>query len=322
MRHSPCTGEFASHPAVLAWDRVSPDGAEVIGVSELKLGRKSQVYRLLLAGSPQPLVAKRSRIESSRTERLAYESILPSLGIPSLTYHGSVEEEGEGFGWIFLEDAGDRNDVYDHPDLYASWLAACHENGGLARNLLSYRGPDDYLTHLRNGRERIRRIMEVSREQRSWLDRAVDCCDRIEHQWSEVEQLCNALSPSLVHGDLKGKNLRVREDGGRRTLLVLDWEVAGWGSPVPDLHGLCPESRGDSARRMIEVYCNDRRARRVSPAVIERLSHVGLLLRMLAGIDWASSYSLDQGFRDKPLRQIRLYGERLSHLIPILAEGV
>ncbi len=135
-----------------------------------------------------------------------------------------------------------------------------------------------------------------------------------------VEAACESLPPVLVHGDLKDKNLRVRGREGRDHLLVLDWELAGWGSPVPELERLSPDRTGPAAARLVGTYLEHAGWTNVDRRAAVRLACIGAMIRMAACIEWAS-LELGLASEDKAIRQLRHYEERLTMLLSGLRRG-
>jgi hypothetical protein len=127
--------------------------------------------------------------------------------------------------------------------------------------------------------------------------------DLLESRWNDVEQFCEALPRTLVHGDLSRSNLRIRPDRSAIELVAFDWEKAGWGVPLPDLARLDPHERRSAARfktsgeffgfcadPCLETYRSEFPDRSMYPRreTVERMATVGILFQCLATIDWLS----------------------------------
>jgi len=312
--------ETSEHPAVSHWRRAGNVAGRVAGISVLKESPKSGVFRLSIDDPRGSVVAKRSRIEASRVERDAYEQVLPQAGLRSVGYYGFTEEEAGDFGWIFLEDAGDETIlVKAFRDHLAHWLGCCHGKGGvLARLHLPHRGVEGYLDHLRAGRDRLKeaaagRWLPVA--DRPVMKRLIRKCDRLESRWKSVEERCDSIPRTLVHGDVALKHMRVVKDGEDEHLLMLDWEIAGWGSPVPDLERLNPRRDRTGDTVMIDRYISANSECRLSRAGLADLARTGAMLRILAGIDWATQSLSPQG-PDDPLWKLRAFEQHLSIITP------
>ena len=308
----------ARHPAALAWRRLTGMAAAPARVSVLKRGHKSQVYRLhgLLGG--RAVIAKRCPAETARIERTVHERILPGLPVPTLRWYGYIQDEDPAFGWLFTEDAGDDAALRSHDPLIARWLGTVHATGAeRARRLLPERGAAQYLAQLRAGRARIAAHLARASppaEASALLARVVAHCDEIEARWTEIEAACAALPPVLVHGDIKRKNLRPWYRRGREELLALDWELAGWGSPVPELERLSADRTAGEAAALARIYLEHAGWTRIGTRDVERLAWIGAVVRLAACIDWAGM-ELEGGSEGKAMRQLRHYDERLAVLL-------
>jgi hypothetical protein len=308
------------HPAVRAWGQLRP-GAEPAGV-ELLHGeeetKKRTVYRLEGAGPDgSAVIAKRCPSEPARVERTLYEEVLPQLPVPTLTYHGLVEEPGGTFCWLFLEDAGGepyspRNE--EHRALAARWLAALHTSAArlAAAARLPDRGPAHYLRHLLAARATILANSghrALTADDRAALGSIVSQYDALAARWGEVEKLCDGLPRTLVHGDFVKKNLRVRADRGRAVLLPFDWgETAGWGVPAADV--------GSPAKPDLAAY--EAAVREHWPGVdtraVQRLANLGRMFRYLAAVEWAAR-GLPYPCPEESRTKLRLYASRLADVI-------
>jgi aminoglycoside phosphotransferase (APT) family kinase protein len=111
------------------------------------------------------------------------------------------------------------------------------------------------------------------------LEAVLSRCDALESRWSRVEQACDGVPSTLVHGDFRPKNAHVRIDHAGMSLLPMDWEEAGWGGPAADL------ARVDLAAYWAVV--RDCWPSLDLPA-FERLANVGGLFRWLAAMHWDS----------------------------------
>jgi hypothetical protein len=308
----------ARHPAVLAWRRLTGTAALPARVSVLKRGHKSHVYRLhgLLHGGA--VIAKRCPIETARIERTVHERILPGLPVPALRWYGFLPDDDAAFAWLFTEDAGDDAARRSHDPLIARWLGTVHARGAeLARRLLPERGATQYLAQLHAGRARLAAHLARAAPRAdagALLARVVAHCDEIEARWAEIEVACAALPPVLVHGDIKRKNLRPWHRRGREELLALDWELAGWGSPVPELERLSADRTGGEAAALARIYLEHAGWTGVGPREAERLAWIGAVVRLVACIDWAGM-ELEGGSEGKAMRQLRHYDERLAVLL-------
>jgi hypothetical protein len=232
------------HPALRAWVRAGATLGEPVAIERLQKKKKGKVYRLRHAGPDgNDIVAKRSSPERIWHERLIYEAILPLLPLPTVRYHGCVEEPDGAAWWLFLEDAG--GEAYspfcdEHRRLAAHWLGCLHTSaaGSAAAARLPGRGPDFYHGHLRSAHETVLRSLGhpgfTAHDLRA-LAAIITDCEVVASHWGEVERLCEQVPRTLIHGDFKPKNMRVRATPNGLTLFAFDWGSAGWGVVAPDI---------------------------------------------------------------------------------------
>src|SRR6266851_3036858 len=207
------------HPAVRAWRRLHPTEDEPEEIQTLKRKNKSAIYRLrAFAPDGASLIAKRSLRRTAITERAIYQKILPHLAVPSLQYYGFAEDPDLKYCWNFIEDAGEqacRLAVPRHRELLVHWLALLHTAGTrFGATVLPRRDPGHYLKHLRLARARIRRHASnpvLAKNELALLAEIVSRCDLLESNWPHIEQFCAGMPETVVHGDLKEKNMRIAE---------------------------------------------------------------------------------------------------------------
>jgi len=307
--------QWPDHPALCAWRELGgEDPSEVLVVKE-EYGSEhlSRIYWLAgVRPRGAAVVAKRSARESIALEQLIYEAVLAQLAVPTLRCLGSLRDADPRFGWLFLEAAEGAD--FDaaapaHRASAAAWLAGLHTGtqGHALLPELPDRGPAYYLDHLRGARQRIALGFENPvlsppelEPERECLDAILRGLDVVESWWASVEDACERIPRTLVHGDFAWRNVRIEGEGPTARTWVFDWEVAGSGVPGVDL------LRVDAA-----VYAD---------AVRERWPHVdvpaqvrlGRLLRgCLAPIGW-ESLALDTPGIEKPLANLASCRRRLD----------
>jgi ATP-binding cassette, subfamily B, bacterial len=329
--------DLSQHPAVMAWRSLGGAKPRQVTVLKAKRSRKRGVYRLEGAGpGGAPVIAKICRRKIADVESVVYEELLPHMPMPSLRYHGKLEDEDRQHAWLFLEDAG--GEEYwpaepEHRRLAASWLATVQLHApALLRSDLPDRGPRHYLIHLLNAREEIARQL---RRRTDTADGAVVLADLLfkldllESRWSELAGFCETLPQTLVHGDLVPKNLRVMRNGRGTGLAIFDWETAGLGVQAPDLAQLLEPQRSVlaslprlkrsgrfSANPCLETYRVALAATTGSPDAdtVEQAAAVGNLFRCLAGIDWACSQATATWY---PVDDFRVYSQWLGNAMQL-----
>jgi hypothetical protein len=323
--------DLTGHPGVRAWHELGGDG----GTAAVELWReesltKPAIYRLRFADPAHPAVfAKRCLKTSVALERRIYEEILPHLPLSTPRYFGFRQDE-DGYGWLFIEDVGSERFSPIDPaqrGLAARWLGLLHRSGAdlPAAGRLPDAGAARYLGHLRAAREKIRGSSGnpgLTSEHRATLNGILALLDALEARWHEFERACEGLPATLVHGDFRPKNVRVRNHGPVPGLYPIDWETAGWGVPAADL----APARGSGLGMQVDphVYETVVRARwpSLDAAAIRKLSILGHVFRALAGIEWASE-SLVFESRDwlgKPVNLMPSYAARIAHAIEAAPE--
>jgi hypothetical protein len=300
---------LADHPAVRAWRRLGGDRAEPDSIQILKedlhdlrcdldplppkgTGR-SAVYRLVGVGpGGGAVVAKQG--ESAATEHIIYERILPLLPISALRYYGSVDDDDAEYCWLFLEDAGDERyspEVKGHRALAGRWLGAMNASAQrlAAQEALPDRGAAFYLEGLRRARAMITKILghpAIRADDRQTLKAIVCHCDSLETLWHPIEQFCERMPRTLVHGDLASKNVCVRAEETGQRLLVMDWETAGWGIPAADLAQFALESLSpdlDAYWAVVQLWWPN-----VDLPDLRRLAELGKAFRLIVALSWAN----------------------------------
>jgi hypothetical protein len=314
--------EAAAHPAVRAWAELCPGRPEPTRVTTLKAQEeKSAVYRLEGAGEAgAAVVAKRCRAAVAAVERLVYERVLPRLPPPQLRCYGWVPEPDRRCAWLFVEDAGEGAfcpALPEHRRLAARWLAQVH---AAARESaegveLPDRGPGTYLGEARSVREAIRAshgnpvFTAADRDVLEVIDGQLAF---VEAHRNEVEAVCEAIPPTLVHGDFVAKNIRLRAAPEGTQLFALDWETAGWGVPAADLCRFA----GAPAMPDLDTYCSVLReaGQPVALKRVDELAHLGGVFRLISAMLWAS-LRLGDPWVNKCMRWMRCYR---AEMVPAL----
>ncbi len=311
-----------AHPALRAWDRLDRRRLKPVAVEvwrELPMNQPASIYRLLFRdGRTAAVFAKHSEGRFGAIERVCYEALLPHIRVSSPAFYGSLRDD-DGSWWLFVEDAGREwyslsNPV--HRRLAGRWIGQLHREGASlpSARMLPPAGPERYLTHLRAGRERIERNFAnpgLTADDRDVLKTSLALLDDVESRWPRIERSCEGPPATLVHGDFQPKNIRVLRE---TTILVLDWEMAGWGNPAVDL---APPCAADLTSHVdLEAYAAEIGSEwpGVDAAAIHRLSAIGLVLRRLAAMDWAGeSLHFEQpNVLSDPVESLRFLNRSLS----------
>jgi hypothetical protein len=236
--------DLREHPAVKAWAEVCPESVEPDKIEVLKQKANGAVYRLVGVGpGNSAVIAKRCRQERAVIERPVYEEILPQLPVPTIQYYGCVQQSDDRFSWLFLEDVGDERFspfVDQHLILAAQWLGGMHtaaESLSL-RTLVPDRGPDHYLMYVQSARRaipQVRVIPSLKSTDQTILQNIVSMCEYLESTWSQIDDFCDPMPRTFVHGDCLAKNIHVRTTHDGLTIAPIDWGGAGCGLPATDL---------------------------------------------------------------------------------------
>lgn len=304
--------------AVGAW-RESDVGDPPSEVSVLKgARRKSTVLRLHGAGPyGEPVIAKRCPAEVARVERTVYEQVLPALPVASLRLYAASEEQ-DGFGWLFLEDAGETRwspGLRLHRRLAADWLAAAQVAavGLVDRVELPARHAAFYLGLVRSARDVVaaasgnRAIDSVGR---SLLGRLASGCAAIEGRWDEVEELWSRSPRTLALPGLDQSNARVRATPQGTVFVAFDFENAGWGIPAAEFSQI-------DLDRYFEVAAA---GWALDGADLIRLGAVGAALWSIKSIG-GEGQTLGSPWPSAALKKLTFYSAQVSAALDALESG-
>jgi ABC-type cobalamin/Fe3+-siderophores transport system ATPase subunit len=311
------------HEASIAWRALARGGVGPSAISVLKSRRnhESGVFRLHDAlPDKTAVVGKRSHRDTAVIERLIHGVILPSLPLSRLEFFGAVDDGSEAsMMWLFMQDAGDTTFTADQRFILANWLAQLHtiaaDSPAVRAAALPDRGPDHYRDRLESTRRKLRAqlVEDTDRgDANAVLARNLELLDQLDSRWATFAALMDVLPPTLVHGDIAPKNVRIEDRCGAPTVYVLDWETAGWGCPAVDLPCLGMRAFKATAGPVYEAYATAVRRRwpTVDAATIEHARRVGTVMRRISAINWAAQ-SLGYGWDVRPLRRINAFAESL-----------
>jgi len=329
----------AEHPAFRAWARVHGSQAAPTKIEVLKqTKRKTMVCRLSGSGTEmENVIAKRSFRHYIGVERIIYAEILPSLPATSLRYYGSTEDDDPNYEWLFIEDANGRaytSRLKAHRIAAGRWLGILHTSSASQVDMLSRlpeRGPGHYLEALRFARQWIERSLnlELELEDLDSLQMIISDFDRLEGQWSELLEFCDKLPLSLVHGDFKERNIRIRSaahDRGVPILVAFDWAEAGRGVPPVDILGRFGHGVSRSSEPDIYTYWSVARKLWTLPSMdtMKRFETVGKTFRAISAFAWEFSFGKSPIPREpSPAKakskvdmwRLRLYGQWLGECL-------
>jgi aminoglycoside phosphotransferase (APT) family kinase protein len=241
--------------------------------------------------------------------------------LPRLQYYGCVQSDSERC-WLFVEDAGVERyspHIEEHRRLAAQWLGTMHTIAArvAVASGLPDRGLSHYVMRLRAASALVRRLLAdipLEGDDRIVLESIVAQCDQLTARWNAVKRICNSVPRTMVHGDFRGKNMRVRTHHSGTVLLPFDWETAGWGLPTIDLAWLVDDGAAVSSGRAMDIYRSTISQLWPELAVhdIGVLAHLGTVFRLLDAVNWAcdglSHERVDEA-TEKSLGQLRFYQE-------------
>jgi aminoglycoside phosphotransferase (APT) family kinase protein len=291
-----------NHPAVAAWSAATSNPVVPQCIHVYRENPRKAIYRLEgVAPGEAAVFAKRAVAARTVIERTVYQEILPHLPLTAPRYYGSWLDEPHG--WLFVEDVGlDRysREAAEHLVVAARWVGTLHTMAAQlpAARKLPDAGPTRYLTHLRRARDRIMRSLETFSYPPDELGRlaaALSQCAALQARWERVEAACARVPETLVHGDFQSKNVYLRTDSGSVSLLPIDWETVGWGTPATDL--------ADLYRTRVDLWTYWTIVREAWPWMdydaVERLAALGRLLSGCADIDWKCATLLSESTRGR-----------------------
>jgi hypothetical protein len=292
--------EAACHPATRAWCKLTkhevvPERVEVIQEAGRGTNDQPSVYRLTGIGpGGTNVIAKRCNSAAACIEWSTYQNVLSQLPVSVVGYYGLIADVDQQFCWLLLEDAGE--DPYlledeEHRILAGGWLGAMNVSAQQlpAAARLPDRGPNFYLERLLASRETIRKILQgssFSPRDAAVLNGVISHCDALEKRWNGIERFCNRMPQTLVHGDLLVQNARVRRGAAGNSLMILDWEAAGWGIPAADLVQFVGKSLSPDLRTYYSVVCSSWPSFGLTH--LQTLTEVGRLFRLINSLDWAN----------------------------------
>ena len=288
----PVACDHVDHPAVKAWAKVAPAGADVERLVRLRAKENLEIYRLTTANGQGSVIAKRTDSQTVGLEVTIHGQVLPRLPHPMLRYFGTVSDEDPRFGWLFLEDGGDDYcSLTRHGELAAEWLATVHGAGAGLDIVpsLPARGSDHYLTQMRAGRREILEHFDnpaLDVGDRALLKGLLSMFDRIESRWSGIEGLCRELPHTLVHGDLAPRNLRLLRREAGPTVVAFDWEWSGYGPPAVDVAQLAGQGSSASLSRYRATL--SAHASHLDEDAVHALVLLGTGFRLISSVDWVA----------------------------------
>ena len=316
---------LTEHPAVRAWECLGLNSGQPDRIQVLQFDKKTQAFLLEGVGPCRSnVIAKRSNRDRGMLEHKIYSEALAHLPITGIRYYGSLADQDSDFLWLFMEQA--TGEFYspleeEHRKLAAGWIGALHSSAAdlsCAADLPA-RGPDYFLEELHVARNTILQNLSnklLTDGNLAVLGAVVDQLDLVEKHWTDVHIFAGRMPRTLIHGDLVGKNVRVRTGPTGKHLIVIDWETAGWGMPAVDLSQL---GGNTSISPDLDTYGSviNTKWPRMSKRDVTQLSLFGGLFRLINAIRWATK-SLPTHWVEDSIEELERYTMKLATLISSL----
>jgi aminoglycoside phosphotransferase (APT) family kinase protein len=198
----------------------------------LKDGRQQRVLRKDFGSSQVPKDHEAARRER---ELRVYRDILPALRLGAPAYLGSVWQQDPPRFWLLMEFVEGRG-LRKQP--FGAWLAAARELGRMQASLASagdrLRGlvGDGKWLQQHDAAFFRRRAEAAVLAVESTVPDLAPRVERLANGYEPVIEILAAQPATLVHGSFRPRNVLVTAD---ERICAIDWELAGWGSPLYDL---------------------------------------------------------------------------------------
>ena len=146
------------------------------------------------------------------------------------------------------------------------------------------------------------------------LERILARLTELDSHWNRLEELCDGVPQTLVHGDFNGKNLRIRSANGNTSVGIFDWADAGWGVPAVDLAQVGVPASKLSANPDIPTYWSTVRERwpNASAEALQQLAYCGTVFRALAALSWESN-GLGHEWASASVNTMRVYEAEMAY---------
>ena len=223
--------------------------------------------------------------ERSRREFFMYQRILAPLNLGTPTLYGYRWDPGQGFYWLFLEDAGPKR-LSRLGDFYlwveaARWVAKLH-----ALDPNQWVNDTDFIPrydseHFTLCGRRIEENMDrFDPKQRHVIFLALT-------RYHKVFDYLVSLPPHLIHGEYFGKNVMIRPGEDENKIAVIDWETAAFGPRCVDLVSITA-GRWTKEQRdaMCKAYADQYASETGHPVDMESLKYELQCIALYRAIWW------------------------------------
>jgi aminoglycoside phosphotransferase (APT) family kinase protein len=128
--------------------------------------------------------------------------------------------------------------------------------------------------------------------------------DAVEAGWHALAECGAGIPTTLVHGDFRRKNVRVRGGPDGIALFPIDWELAGWGTPAADLalsrRGF-PQVDLPAYWSVVGGYWPG-----LDVGAVERLAQAGTVFQRLTAISWECP-AVASPWPQKAIESLKIY---------------
>jgi len=305
-------GRNVALAAAAAWSQRHPGLPKPTASHLLKTHPNSTVCKLDGARPDgSAVVAKLAPQAAIASERWFYSHILPDLPVETPECLGVTTSE-HGF-WLFLSYVdglpydSSRTEHRRLAGRYAGLLHATSSRHGLDKGL-ARRGTafvkeqlDGALAAVHCGRTNE----AVAKGDQAMLREFQSRLDLLEARWSQFGEFLDSMPHAIVHGDFVSKNLRVLETGGEEELVVMDWEMAGWGPVAMDLGWVDVEAYRST---IASTWPG------LDAGTLTDLSNCGRLLRVVTAVQWEAA-GLRASHVERSTQRLRAYLEQLDSVL-------
>lgn len=297
-------GREVAEAAAIEWLRINPGFPRPGAAHVLKTHPNSTVCRLDEAyPDGSAVVAKLAPPTAIAAERQLYSEVLPLLPVAVPEYRGS--SDGPRGAWLFLSYVDGQpydSSRAEHRRLAGRYVGLLHAASSHSRPAARLARRD--AVFVKEQIEGARAAIQIGRSNGAVSQSGQDILrefqsrlDLLSACWERVREYLESMPHALVHGDFVSKNCGVRHSDGRPELVVMDWELAGWGPIATDLGWVDLDayrsSLGDTWPELSE-------------GALEDLSNCGRMLRTVVAPNWEAA-ELATSFVDKSLHRVRAY---------------
>jgi len=235
----------------------------------------------------------------SSRELSMYQSILSPEHFGTLRLYAHRWDPARRLFWIFLEDGG-RILLHNFVDMErwtaaGRWAARFHAAGRtLGPSQVAFLPRYDH-AHYRGCADRVGAILpNLQIPERVLVERG------LQRYAGYVDRLA-ALPPTVIHGQLFGRNVMLRRATAERRIVVIDWETAALGPGTFDLVSLTSGKWTDDERQAMRLaYFDELQAQTGQPLDWEGFRRELAVVALYQALEWLAWWgrhrALSRGF--------------------------